>query len=63
MIAINFTLDKFSDGSYVFSDTLYLPDDHGLTDAEIDAMKQARYDKWYDFVTNPPPAVDEPVTE
>jgi hypothetical protein len=62
MIEIKFTIDKF-DGAYVFSDTLYLPDDHGLTDAEIEAIKQARYNKWYDFVTNPPPVVDEPVEE
>jgi hypothetical protein len=26
-------------------------------------MKQARYDKWDDFVKNPPPVVDEPVDE
>jgi hypothetical protein len=62
MIAINFTLSQ-PDDSYKFSDTLLLADDHGLTEAEIEAMKQARYDKWYDFVTNPPPAVDETVTE
>jgi len=24
-------------------------------------MKQARYDKWKDFIDNPPPVVDEPV--
>ena len=29
----------------------------------IDAMKQARYDKWKDFIDNPPPVVDEPVEE
>lgn len=46
-----------------FSDSLHLADDHKLSDAEIEAMKQARYDKWYDFVTNPPPVVDEPVEE
>jgi len=56
MIAINFTINQFSD-------TLYLEEDHGLTDAEIDAMKQARYDKWRNFIDNPPPVVDEPVTE
>ena len=56
MIAINFTINHFAD-------TLLLDDDHGLTDAEIEAMKQARYDKWYDYITNPPPAVDEPVEE
>ena len=52
MIAINFTINGFSDA-------LHLADDHGLTDAQIEAMKQARYDKWYDYITNPPPVVDE----
>ncbi len=63
MIDINFTISQ-PDGRYKLSDTLHLADDHGLTDAEIEAMKQARYDKWYDFITNPPPVVvDEPVQE
>jgi len=56
MIKINFTINHFSDA-------LHLADDHGLTDAEIEAMKQARYDKWKDFVDNPPPVVDEPIEE
>jgi hypothetical protein len=62
MIEIKFTISQ-PDESYKFSDTLILADDHGLTDAEIEAMKQARYDKWYDFITNPPPVVDEPIVE
>ena len=48
MINIDFTINGFSDA-------LYLADDHGLSDAEIEAMKQARYDKWYEYITNPPP--------
>jgi hypothetical protein len=46
-----------------FRDALHLPDDHGLTDVEIEAMKQTRYDKWRDFIDNPPPVVDEPIVE
>jgi len=46
-----------------FSDALHLADSHGLTDVEIEAMKQARYDKWDDYVKNPPLVVDEPVEE
>lgn len=42
-----------------FSDALWLNDDHGLTDTEIEAMKQARYDKWKDFIDNPPAVVEE----
>jgi hypothetical protein len=56
MIKIDFTINGFSDA-------LHLADDHGLTDVEIEAMKQARYDKWRDFIDNPPPVVDEPVEE
>lgn len=54
MIKIDFQINGFSDA-------LHLADDHNLTDAEIQAMKQARYDKWKDFIDNPPPVVDEPV--
>ena len=54
MINIDFTINGFSDA-------LHLADDHGLTDTEIEAMKQTRYDNWRDFIDNPPPAVDAPV--
>jgi hypothetical protein len=52
MIKINFTIKGFSDA-------LNLPDDHDFTDAEIEAMKQSRYDNWRDFIDNPPPVVEE----
>lgn len=41
----------------LFRDALHLPDDHGLTDAEIEVMKQQRVDNWIAVVTAPP--VDE----
>jgi hypothetical protein len=56
MIKINFTINGFSDA-------LHLADDHGMTDAEIEALKQSIYDKWYDYITNPPPVIDPPVNE
>ena len=56
MIKIDFEINGFRDA-------LHLADDHGMTDAEIEAMKQARYDKWKDFIDNPPPVVDEPADE
>jgi len=56
MIKIDFTINGFSDA-------LHLADNHGLTDVEIEAMKQARYDKWDDYVKNPPVVIDEPVEE
>jgi len=52
MVKIDFIINGFSD-------CLHLADDHGLTDAEIEVMKQARYDKWRDYIDNPPPVVDE----
>jgi hypothetical protein len=56
MIKIDFEINGFCDA-------LHLADDHGLSDAEIDAMKQARYDKWDSFVKNPPAIIDAPVEE
>lgn len=53
---INFTINGFSDA-------LHLADNNGLSEAEIETMKQARYDKWRDFIDNPPPIVDNPVEE
>lgn len=58
MIKIDFEFDS----TYgVFRDALHLPDDHGLSDAEIDAMKQQRFDNWIAIV-NPPP-VESPQQE
>jgi len=45
----------------VFRDALYLSDDHGLSDQEIEALKQARVDNWIYCVENPP--AEEPVAE
>lgn len=59
MIKIDF--EKTSpDGLLVYRDAIYLPEDHTYTDADIEAMKQVRFDRWYDLVTNPPaPIVEE----
>ena len=37
-----------------FCDALHLPDDHGLTDDEIEAMKQERFNNWLAVVNAPP---------
>lgn len=34
----------------VFSDVLLLPDDHALTDSDIDAMKQQRLTNWLQVI-------------
>lgn len=43
-----------TDGTHTLSDALYLPDDQTFTDAEIEAMKQKRFDNWVAVITAPP---------
>jgi len=52
MIKIDFEFDAERYG--VFRDALHLSEDHGLTDAEIDALKQERFDNWMAIVNAPP---------
>ena len=62
-IKIDFTKTS-EDGVYSFSDALHLPIGHSYTEEEIEAMKQARFDRWLDMILNPPePVVEEPVVE
>lgn len=51
MITIDFAFDS-PYGKY--ADAIVLLDGQTMTDAEIEAMKQARYDQWLANVTNPP---------
>jgi hypothetical protein len=39
----------------LFRDALHLPDDHGLTGEQIEAMKADRRDNWIAVVTAPAP--------
>lgn len=50
MVKIDFS---FSSQYGTFSDALHLPDDHGLSDKQIEAMKQARFDNWIAVITAP----------
>ena len=50
MIKIDFTK---TDGVYTLQDALYLPDDHTLTETDIEAMKQQRFDNWLAVITAP----------
>ena len=43
MIKIDFS---FHSQYGTFADALHLPDDHGLTQEEINAMQQQRFDDW-----------------
>ena len=37
-----------------YCDALHLPDNHGLSDEQIEAMKQQRLDNWLALITAPP---------
>ena len=45
----------------LFRDALHLPDDHGLGDDAIEALKAERRDNWIAVVTAP--AVEEPAQD
>lgn len=59
MIKIDFEFDAEPYG--VFRDALHLPEDHGLSDVEIQALKQERFDNWMAIVN--PPVSSTPVVE
>lgn len=56
MIVIDFEIVK--DGN-VFRDAIVLPEDHGLTDKKIEAIKEARYALWLDAINAPQEEVTE----
>lgn len=58
MITIQFEITQ---NGYTLKDALVLPDNHGMSDAEIEALKQKRFDDWYAIITAPQPEyqVDE----
>ena len=60
MIKIDF---EFDTPHGVFRDALHLPDDHGMTDEQIGAMKQQRVDNWIAIVTAPPAEETTPSEE
>lgn len=45
----------------LFRDALHLPDDHGLSDEQVEAMKAERRDNWIAVVSAP--AEDVPPTD
>jgi hypothetical protein len=52
---------EFSTKYGVFRDALYLPAGHGLSEAQIEALKQERLNNWLALVENPPPPAPETV--
>lgn len=51
MIRINFT--RTTPDGILYSDCLFLPQDHEYTEEEIEALKDAKYQEWYDYITTP----------
>lgn len=50
MKTINF---EKTDGKYTFRDAIILNDDQVLTDEEIEAIKQQRFDNWLAVINTP----------
>ena len=50
MIKIDF---EFQTDFGLFRDALHLPDDHGLSDEQIESLKVERRDNWLAIVTAP----------
>lgn len=51
MVKIDF---EFDSPHGIFRDAIHLADDHTLSDAEIEALKQQRFDNWIAIITAPP---------
>lgn len=62
MIKIDF---EMTNGTYTYRDALHLPEDHTFTEAEIEQIKQERFNKWITIITSPPAeeSLGEPVEE
>lgn len=58
MISIPF---EKTDGTYTLRDAIVLKENHTLTEAEIEAIKQQRFDNWIAILTAPP--VEAPVVD
>ncbi len=50
MIKIDFEITK---NRMTLKDAIHLPKNHQYTEAQIEAMKQKRFDDWYAIVTAP----------
>lgn len=53
---INIVFERETDYG-TFRDALHLPEDHNLTDEQIQAMMQERVDNWIAIVSAPPPPI------
>ena len=62
MVKIDF---EFESKYGVFRDALHLPENHGMTEEQVAAMKQQRFDNWIAVIEAPPVEApgEEPVQE
>jgi hypothetical protein len=51
---------EFTSEFGVFRDAIVLPDNHGMSEAQIDAIKQKRFDAWLEAIQ---PTEEEEVIE
>jgi hypothetical protein len=51
---------EFTTQHGIFRDAIYLPDDHNLTEQQIQELKQQRLDNWIAAVEAPPVETDLP---
>jgi hypothetical protein len=59
MVKIDFEITHPTYG--VYRDALHLPDDHGLSDEQIKALQQERFDNWVTVIETP--SEETPVEE
>jgi hypothetical protein len=57
MIKIDF---EKTDGTYTFRDAIWLPDNHTMTDDEIESLKEERFQNWLSIINTPPQDITEP---
>jgi hypothetical protein len=55
MLNIDFSFDTQYGN---FSDSIWLPEDHTLSDDDIEAMKQQRLTNWITIIETPPEPID-----
>lgn len=41
-----------TNGTYTLKDAIILPDDHNLTEEQIEQIKQQRFDNWLAIITS-----------
>jgi hypothetical protein len=54
---------EITQNGYTLRDALVLPDDYVLTNAEIEIIKQQRFDNWYNVITMPVVNFETPVED